>query len=522
MATTTWEHDDAAVPTEAHPGATAGDAGIRLHDMTMVRRFVSEALRDQGDPELSDDEWATLVQRQDRSASAQAVIANIILAAHGLRAPALAPPSSPVDPSAGLPRSAAPKPVDVGAVASGPASMLPIPAGFAVGLRVGLDVTGLPFPPQSGSGEGVGGLLPRSDQNAVAVTAWPLDSPAPPAVADPAAPPPLKRGRRGKGHSPGGAATAQAHPTARPAPIRTRRERLGERRRERLLVATSWVRNIGIIILLFVSWQVWGTAITQHHSQEALKHQFDSEVHHVVAKPQPGFTLVPATTRIPDPPQGTPMAHLQIPKIGLDEFVVSGTNEADLSKGPGHYLGTALPGQAGNVAIAGHRTTHGAPFNRLAELAIGDPIELTTSGGKQLTYIVSAVPVAVSPKDVTVLNNFGDNRLTLTTCNPEYSAVQRLIVVAAYLPPGAKQPAPMGRGSGTPYALAPAATVGWNTSLLPWVLLEVAVLVGLGLAFRRLSNAYGKGGRWLILGPIWVALLLALFETLVNFLPAAV
>jgi LPXTG-site transpeptidase (sortase) family protein len=216
------------------------------------------------------------------------------------------------------------------------------------------------------------------------------------------------------------------------------------------------------------------------------------------------------------------MAHLQIPKIGLDEFVVSGTNEADLSKGPGHYLGTAMPGQAGNVAIAGHRTTHGAPFNRLAELAVGDPIELTTSGGKQLTYIVSAVPVAVSPKDVTVLNNFGDNRLTLTTCNPEYSAVQRLIVVAAYLPPGAKQPAPMGRGSGTPYALAPAATVGWNTSLLPWVLLEVAVLVGLGLAFRRLSNAYGKGGRWLILGPIWVALLLALFETLVNFLPAAV
>ena len=67
------------------------------------------------------------------------------------------------------------------------------------------------------------------------------------------------------------------------------------------------------------------------------------------------------------------MAHLQVPKIGLDEFVVSGTNEADLAKGPGHYLGTAMPGQAGNVAIAGHRTTHGAPFNRLAELAIGRP-----------------------------------------------------------------------------------------------------------------------------------------------------
>ena len=282
------------------------------------------------------------------------------------------------------------------------------------------------------------------------------------------------------------------------------------------------MRNIGIIILLFVSWQVWGTAITQHQSQDALKHQFENRVHHAVAKPKPGFSLVPAATRIPDPPQGTVMAHLVIPKIALDEFVVSGTNEADLAKGPGHYLGTAIPGQAGNVAIAGHRTTHGAPFNRLAELAIGDPIYLTTSGGQQLTYIVSAVPVPVSPKDVTVLNNFGDNRLTLTTCNPEYSAVQRLIVVAAYLPPGATRPAAIVKGSGTPYALAPTTISGWNTDLLLWVVVEIGALIGLGLAFGKLSKVYGRAGRWLILGPIWLALLLALFETLVDFLPAAV
>ena len=72
------------------------------------------------------------------------------------------------------------------------------------------------------------------------------------------------------------------------------------------------------------------------------------------------------------------MAKLQIPAIGLDEIVVSGTAESDLAKGPGHYVGTAAPGQAGNVAIAGHRTTNGAPFNRLGQLAIGDKIFLTT------------------------------------------------------------------------------------------------------------------------------------------------
>jgi sortase A len=286
------------------------------------------------------------------------------------------------------------------------------------------------------------------------------------------------------------------------------------------LTVASWVRNVGAIILLFVAWQLWGTAITEHHSQEALKSQFETRVHHSVLKS--GFALIPATTRIADPPDGTVMAQLQIPRIGLNQFVVSGTDQNDLAKGPGHYLGTAMPGQAGNVAIAGHRTTHGAPFNRLAELAIGDPIYLTTLSGQRLTYIVSAAPVAVSPKDVTVLNNFGDDRVTLTTCNPEYSATQRLIVVAAYLPPGASHPEAMTKGNGQPYDLAPSAASGWNTSLLPLVFLEVGALVVLGLLYRRLSKVFGQEGRWIILVPVWIALLLALFETLTNFLPAAV
>ncbi len=504
MTTTIWEPEDAeVVPIDGHRVAAA-DGGGRLRSMTVVRRFVSDALRSQGDAELSDDEWATLVQGQDPASSDEVAITDIILRVHGLRSS-----------TSGVTKSVAGPTADSTTVAVvEPMVPLPIPNDFAVISPSGLAV------PELDSGPRIDDCSVGDGQDpAVTVsvfTAWPVDEAAEPPPALPGALPPARRPRRGRnGRQPHVAATARSAPL-------TRRERAGERRRQRLLVATSWVRNIGIIILLFVSWQVWGTAITQHHSQEALKHQFNSNVHQAVTKPPPGFTLVPAATRIPDPPQGAVMAHLQIPKIGLDEFVVSGTNEADVSKGPGHYLGTAIPGQAGNVAIAGHRTTHGAPFNRLAELAVGDPIELTTSGGKQLTYIVSAVPVAVSPRDVTVLNNFGDNRLTLTTCNPEYSAVQRLIVVAAYLPPGAKQPVPMVKGSGMPYELAPAATSGWNTSLAPWVLLEIGALVGLGLAFRRLSKAYGKGGRWLILGPIWVALLLALFETLVNFLPAAV
>jgi LPXTG-site transpeptidase (sortase) family protein len=297
---------------------------------------------------------------------------------------------------------------------------------------------------------------------------------------------------------------------------------LDDRRRERWLTIASWVRNIGLIILLFVAWQLWGTGITQHQSQEALKKQFQAKVAHVVTKPSPTFTLTPATTRIADPPDGQVMAKLQIPAIGVSQFVVSGTDQGDLAKGPGHYLGTAMPGQAGNVAIAGHRTTHGAPFNRLAQLSVGDPIYLTTLSGQQLTYIVSAPPVAVSPSDVTVLNNFGDNRLTLTTCNPEYSAVQRLIVVAAYLPPGTSKPQPIAKTPGKPYVLASSVANGWNLSQLPLALLCGGLLALLGLFFRRLSRSYGQNVRWLILVPIWLALLLALFESLANVLPASV
>jgi sortase A len=304
-----------------------------------------------------------------------------------------------------------------------------------------------------------------------------------------------------------------AHLTSRRQHERTR-ARLDDRKRERWVTVATWVRNIGAIILLFTAWQLWGTAITQHHSQTALAKQFEAKVPHVATKPGPGFTLIPTSTQLADPPHGTVIAQSQ--------FVVSGTGVSDLALGPGHYLGTAQPGQAGNVAIAGHRTTHGAPFNRLADLSVGDPIYLTTTSGHRMTYIVSATPVPVSPTDVTVLNNFGDNRLTLTTCNPEFSARERLIVVAAYLPPGAVHPGLIAKGKGDPYKLGASVSTGWAMSLAPLVLILVGLLVALGLFNRRLSRIYGREGRWLILIPIWLALLLALFEVLTDFLPASV
>jgi sortase A len=516
MATTVWnQYPETSPPDAASPPDGVDTLTQRVWSMALVRRLVTEILDGDGrqtGSNLTEDEWAQLCHTAETAESEESAIAQVVVQAYALRTGRdAAPPSgssssaraepSPIVPN--LIRQSEPEAISIGH--DQPVELMLIPVDFAV-------------PEPMAAPSAVEHWIPVESGTGVARGATGGTAVAPPGETDfayaPAPSLPLRpRSRSRRTH-------------VRSAPIRSfwrpRRSVMDERRRQKWLTVASWVRNIGAVILLFVAWQLWGTAITQHHDQSALESQFEAKVDHRTHKPAPGFTLIPATTRIADPPDGAVMAHLRIPKIGLDQFVVSGTDESDLAKGPGHYLGTAMPGQAGNVAIAGHRTTHGAPFNRLAELSIGDPIYLTAANGEQLTYIVSATPVAVSPRDVTVLNNFGDDRITLTTCNPEYSAVQRLIVVAAYLPPGASHPAPIAKGTGKPYGLAGSVTSGWNTGLIPWVLLELGALVALGLFYRRLSYAFGREGRWLILVPVWLALLLALFETLTNFLPAAV
>ncbi|MCA1691756.1 MAG: class E sortase, partial [Actinobacteria bacterium] len=113
-------------------------------------------------------------------------------------------------------------------------------------------------------------------------------------------------------------------------------------------------------------------------------------------------------------------------------------------KGPGHYPDTAMPGHRGNAAIAGHRTTYGAPFYDVDELEPGDPIFVTTTSGR-FRYEVRELLV-VEPDAGWVLDPTEDDRLTLTTCHPHFSAAQRLIVVAglvsAPVQAVAEQPAP--------------------------------------------------------------------------------
>jgi sortase A len=196
----------------------------------------------------------------------------------------------------------------------------------------------------------------------------------------------------------------------------------------------------GLLILLFVAYQLWGTGLAEARSQDKLKQSFENQLAQLATTTTttgPIVTVPGATTTStsapmdlgpPPPPEGEAVAIIKIPKIGVEKRIVQGVSLPQLKKGPGHYPSTPMPGQPGNAAIAGHRTTYGAPFFNLEELAKGDPILVTTLQGR-FVYEVSEVRI-VKPSQVDVLSKTEDNRLTLTTCNPRFSAAQRLIVVA--------------------------------------------------------------------------------------------
>ena len=146
---------------------------------------------------------------------------------------------------------------------------------------------------------------------------------------------------------------------------------------------------------------------------------------------------------------GDPVGRLRIPRIGVDDVIVNGTDARDLRRGPGFYEGLALPGVPGTAAIAGHRTMWGAPFRHIDRLAPGDAIEVQMPYAR-FTYRVVGHEV-VSPNDVGVVRRLRYDRLVLSACHPLFSASKRWVVSARLarvvptyafggLPPGVQQP----------------------------------------------------------------------------------
>lgn len=220
----------------------------------------------------------------------------------------------------------------------------------------------------------------------------------------------------------------------------------------------------GVVLLLFVAYQLWGTGLEQAGHQGDLTDELGAVAGEVAtaggatgapAEDLDGVTAAfaevdPLTAPPLAPPaEGEPVGVLEIPRIDVQQVMVEGVTKDDLKKGPGHYPGTPLPGQAGNAAVAGHRTTYGAPFHRIDELEPGDEIVASTPQGR-FTYEVVAPPpdagldrgpgwFSVRPSQVEVLDPTEEPVITLTACHPKRSARQRIIVQARLVgtPPAA-------------------------------------------------------------------------------------
>lgn len=246
--------------------------------------------------------------------------------------------------------------------------------------------------------------------------------------------------------------------------------------------------TLGLLMFGFVAYQLWGTGIQTAQAQRQLSAEFNKLVggaetttttittvgtsaptnSTVATDPATSSTttavgsIAPTTTTTaavaaakPIPAEGEAVARLEIPRMGLNRIVVEGAAAGDLAKGPGHFPETPLPGQLGNAAIAGHRTTHLHPFYDIDQLQPGDEIIVTTLNGRYV-YHVTGTEV-VSPEDYAAVIPTTDPTkatLTLVSCTPRYSSSNRIIVhsqlvasesdpltSAAPVVPGAQSPA---------------------------------------------------------------------------------
>lgn len=215
----------------------------------------------------------------------------------------------------------------------------------------------------------------------------------------------------------------------------------------------------GVLLLLFVTWQLWWTDIGANRAQRAitddLSQQWGNDDRREPTLPAADYGDPPAEVQAG---AGDAFAILRIPAFGPDwqeRPVVQGTGLDLLRDGVGHYEGTAMPGQVGNFAVAGHRVTYGRPFNQIAELTPGDPIVVETAASWYVYRVRSHSIVTPDRVDVVapVPEQPGvaptERLMTLTSCHPQYSARERYIVHAvldSWQPKTAGEPAVLAAG----------------------------------------------------------------------------
>ena len=210
----------------------------------------------------------------------------------------------------------------------------------------------------------------------------------------------------------------------------------------------SWLRvlgkfliSVGVGVLLFVAWTLWGTGIYTAQQQARLEEEFAEQPRVDAQQDATGFVT---STDSFKPSAGEPVFALEVPRAGVRDVVVQGVDTEELKLGPGHYpecrgdfkkpLCTeqeeVWPGEQGRVIISAHRTTYGAPFWDLNKVQENDEIITRTKWGS-FTYRVTDVRIVDDDdRDIAIADPPGKKaEIALTTCNPRFSAAQRLVVI---------------------------------------------------------------------------------------------
>ena len=224
----------------------------------------------------------------------------------------------------------------------------------------------------------------------------------------------------------------------------------------------------GVVLLLFVAYQlVWTDVLSARQTrdvQQGLDRSWADGRAPDFADPRvtaPGPLAPAPLPGAAGPPLATPrtgqaIGFIHIPRLGADyrKPIVQGVGLDQLAEGVGHYRQSALPGQVGNFAVAGHRATHGEPFRYLNELRVGDAVVVETRDA-WITYRVQSTET-VLPDHTAVLYPVPEHRgrrptqalLTMTTCTPRATSTHRLIVYASL-------ESAQSKSAGRPAALAP-------------------------------------------------------------------
>jgi sortase A len=184
-------------------------------------------------------------------------------------------------------------------------------------------------------------------------------------------------------------------------------------------------------------WQDPVTALYTHYQQAKLDRSLEHQIHAFSVAHRRSESTVLREQRLVAAAaaaerrrarEGEAIGRLIVPRMGLNMVIVNGTDEASLKKGPGRYLGSALPGQGQLVYIAGHRTTYLAPFSKIDQLHKGDRVKIVMPYAT-FVYRVSGYRI-VPADDLSVLRSHGHEVLELQACHPRFFATHRFIAFA--------------------------------------------------------------------------------------------